>query len=60
MYLIGDVSPSGDVTIHMHSERGDGSRLATIDLVGTLRDGQLDAAGSFINGRSVTLNWRRN
>jgi TIR domain len=60
MHLAGDVSPSGDVTIHMHAERGDGSRPAIADLVGTLRDGRLDAAGSFTNGRSVSLNWRRN
>src|SRR5262245_58897053 len=60
MHLAGDVSPSGDVTIHMHGERSDGSRLGIADLVGTLRDGRLDAAGSFMNGRSVSLNWRRN
>jgi hypothetical protein len=60
MYLAGDVSTSGDVTIHMHGERGDGSRLAVGDLVGTLRDGHLDAAGRFLNGRSISLNWYRN
>jgi class 3 adenylate cyclase len=60
MYLAGDVSPSGDVVIHMHGERGEGTRLAVGDLVGTLRDGRLNAAGSFMNGRSITLNWQRN
>ena len=60
MYLAGDVSTSGNVTIHMHGERGDGSRLAVGDLVGSLREGRLDAAGRFLNGRSITLNWRRN
>jgi len=58
MYLAGDISPSGDAIIHMHGERSDGSRLGIADLVGTLRDGRLGAAGSFMNGRSVTLNWR--
>jgi len=60
MYLAGEISPSGDVIIHMHGERSDGSRLGIADLVGTLRDGRLDLSGSFTNGRSVTLNWHRN
>jgi hypothetical protein len=59
MYLAGDVTPAGDVAIHMHSQRADGSRLAVIDLVGKLHDGRIDAAGSFLNGRNVTLNWRK-
>ena len=60
MYLAGDVTRAGDVTIHMHGERSDGSRLAVMDLAGTLQDGRIDAKGSFLNGRSVTLTWRRN
>ena len=60
MYLTGDVTPTGDVTIHMHGERADGSRLAVMDLAGTLQNGRIDARGSFRNGRSVTLNWRKN
>jgi class 3 adenylate cyclase len=60
MYLAGDVTPAGDVRIHMHGQRSDGSRLAVIDLAGTLQDGRIDAKGSFLNGRSVTLDWRRN
>ena len=60
MYLAGDVTPAGDVTIHMHRQRSDGSRLAAMDLAGTLQDGRIDAKGSFLNGRSVTLGWRRN
>jgi class 3 adenylate cyclase len=59
MHLEGDVSPSGQVTIRMHSERADGSRLAVINLTGTLRDGRLDATGSFANGRTASLNWRK-
>ena len=60
MHLAGNVTPSGDVVIHMHADRADGLRYAIIDMVGTLRDGRIDATGNFRNGRSVTLNWRRN
>ena len=59
MQLEGDVTPSGDVAIHMHVQRADGSRFAFIDLVGKLRDGRIDAAGSFRSGRHVTLSWRK-
>ncbi len=60
VYLAGDVTRAGDVAIHMHTKRADGSRFAVIDLVGKLRDGRIDATGSFRNGRSVTLNWQKN
>ena len=59
VYLAGDVTRAGDVAIHMHTKRADGSRFAVIDLVGKLRDGRIDATGSFRNGRSVSLNWRK-
>ena len=58
--LEGDVSASGDVKIRMHAERADGSPLAVANLNGTLRDGKLDATGGFPNGRTVSLNWRKN
>jgi class 3 adenylate cyclase len=60
MYLAGDISLSGEIVIHMHGEKSDGSQLAVGDLTGTLREGRLDAAGSFMNGRTITLNWSRN
>jgi class 3 adenylate cyclase len=60
MYLAGNVSPSGDVTIHMHAKRSDGSHGPVMDLAGTLHDGQLDAKGSWLNGRTVTMNWLKN
>lgn len=60
MYLAGEISRSGDVVIHMHGKRADGSHFATGDLVGTLRDGHITANGNFINGRTVTLNWQKN
>ena len=59
VFLAGDITRAGDVAIHMHTKRADGSRFAVIDLVGKLRDGRIDATGSFRNGRSVTLNWRK-
>jgi adenylate cyclase len=59
MYLWGELSESGEATIHMQSRRADGSPLGTANLTGTLRNGRLDATGSFLNGRSVDLNWRR-
>jgi class 3 adenylate cyclase len=59
MFLSGDVAETGDVKIEMHSEKPDGSRLATIDLKGTLHDGHLDATGNFRAGRAATLNWHK-
>jgi hypothetical protein len=59
MHLLGEISAAGQVTIHMHGEKPDGGRQAEIDFTGTLRDGLLDAAGSFAGGRSATLNWRK-
>jgi hypothetical protein len=60
MILSGEVSASGDVKIEIHGERGDARvRWATINLSGNLREGKLDAVGSFAtNGRSVNLNWQ--
>ena len=43
----------------MHSKRADGSRFAVIDMIGTLRDGRIEAAGAFRNGRHTTLSWRK-
>jgi len=59
MFMVGEVSASGEAKIHMHSEKPDGTRIATIDLAGTLKDGRLDATGSFRNGRTASLNWRK-
>ena len=58
-HMNGDVSPAGRATIQMRAERADRSRGATINLVGTLHDGRLDAAGAFLNGRAASLNWRK-
>ena len=60
LYLTGDVAPSGEVAIHMRAQKADGSRGAVMNLAGTLREGRLDAAGAFLNGRKVVLTWHRN
>jgi class 3 adenylate cyclase len=60
MHLEGDVLPSGVVSIHMHADEASGKRRATINLTGTLLDGKLNANGAFLNGRSASLNWRKN
>jgi class 3 adenylate cyclase len=59
--LTGDVARSGDVKIEIEiRSEADGSRQATINLNGTLRDGLIDASGSFLKGRPATLNWHKN
>ncbi len=60
MLLDGDVERSGEVTIEIEMRnKDDGSRLARIDLTGSLRGGLLNASGSFIKGRPATLNWHK-
>ena len=59
MFLTGDVAPSGDVKIEMHSQKPDGTIVVLIDLKGTLHDGLIDASGSFRRGRQATLKWRK-
>ena len=58
MHIEGDVQPSGDVTILMHSENQGGTRVATINLTGTIHDGSLVAAGEFERGRPASIDWR--
>jgi hypothetical protein len=60
IYLAGEISRAGEVAIHMHSKRADGSSFAVSDLIGTVRDGRIDAKGNFHDGRGVTLNWSKN
>jgi len=57
MRIEGDVQPSGDVTIFMHSEDQDGTRVAAINMTGTVQDGLLEAEGKFLLGRPANLNW---
>ncbi|HXX45932.1 MAG TPA: adenylate/guanylate cyclase domain-containing protein [Candidatus Acidoferrales bacterium] len=58
MHIEGDVRPSGDVTIFMHSEDQSGARVATINMTGTIQEGSLVASGAFERGRPANLNWR--
>jgi class 3 adenylate cyclase len=58
LILSGLISASGDTRINIHSETTDMRRLL-ISLSGTLGNGKLEASGTFVNGRSVTLDWRR-
>jgi class 3 adenylate cyclase len=60
MILSGVVSAAGAVQLEMHSETAEGGRRLSADLTGTLQGDRLDATGSFRNGRTVSLNWRRN
>ena len=56
--LSGTVAPAGDVTIELRP--GTGSRmLAPAHLYGTLHNGHLEATGTLVNGRSVSLTWHR-
>ncbi|HEV2552113.1 MAG TPA: adenylate/guanylate cyclase domain-containing protein [Stellaceae bacterium] len=60
MKVAGEVAASGAVTIELHSENAEGMRLTTVDLVGSVHNGRLEATGTFRNGRSANLNWHRN
>lgn len=59
-FVSGVVAASGDARIELHSQKMDGQRIATINLTGIIRAGQLNATGHFLNGRPATLNWHRN
>ena len=56
--MTGEVSPAGAVKLEMRIENSTGGPAAAISMTGTLRDGRLDAAGSFRNGRKAYLTWR--
>ena len=57
MFMEGRVAPNGDVTITMHSDQPDGVRVATINLVGSIRTGTMLATGTFLRGRPASLDW---
>jgi class 3 adenylate cyclase len=57
MFMEGRVAPNGDMTIEMHSDQPDGTRVATINLTGTIRNGTILAAGKFLRGRPASLDW---
>ena len=57
MFMEGRVAPNGDVTIQMHSDQPDGTRVATINLAGSVRNGTILAAGKFLRGRPASIDW---
>jgi class 3 adenylate cyclase len=57
MFLEGRVAPNGDVTIQMHSDQPDGTRVATINLAGSIRNGTILADGRFLRGRPASIDW---
>jgi class 3 adenylate cyclase len=57
MFMEGRVAPNGDVTIQMHSDQPDGTRVATINLAGNIRNGTILAAGKFLRGRAASIDW---
>jgi class 3 adenylate cyclase len=59
MFLVGEISPSGNIKMELHSEKPDGSRLATIELKGTVKGDDISADGAFLMGRPATLHWHK-
>ena len=57
MFLEGHVGPKGRVTIEMHSDEPNGTRVATINMTGTIRNGTMLADGKFLRGRPANLDW---
>ena len=55
----GDVAPTGEVKIELHTENAEGARISTVDLVGKIENGVLEAKGTFRSGRTAELNWQR-
>jgi hypothetical protein len=50
IYLAGEIFRSGEVAIHMHSKRADGSSFVVSDLIGTVRDGRMTPRAAFTTG----------
>jgi class 3 adenylate cyclase len=57
MFMEGRVAPNGNVTIQMHSDQPDGTRVATINLTGSIRNGTILADGKFLRGRPASIDW---
>lgn len=55
--LTGEAAATGEVRIEIRGAGANG-QMFVIRLTGTLHDGHIDAAGSFLNGRAVQLDWR--
>ena len=59
MVYSGEVKPTGEVRIELHTENAEGARLTTADLTGGIHGGILEAKGTFRNGRTAEINWQR-
>jgi class 3 adenylate cyclase len=59
MHLDGELGKAGSLTLRLHGEAPNGRRTLA-NLTGTVQDGHLNAAGAFVNGRTVVINWQKN
>ena len=57
MHMEGRIEARGKVTIEMHSDEANGTRVATIEMTGTIRNGTILAEGKFLRGRPANLDW---
>jgi hypothetical protein len=57
--IVGTVSTDGSLQMEFHPHDGNGQRIGTANLVGTVAGGQLHAEGKFIGGRDATADWHR-
>ena len=55
MYLAGGISRAGDVAIHMHAQRADGSRGPVADMFGKLHDGRIVISPLHVSARCAEL-----
>jgi class 3 adenylate cyclase len=60
MHVDGEVTGAGVVTIRLRGEGAVDGRRPFANLTGTLNDGRINAAGAFLNGRTVVINWQHN
>lgn len=60
--LTGEVDPTGEASIELRAEDGDGTvrRNSRVTLTGKLQNGRLEANGTYDTGRTATLTWTRN
>ncbi len=58
VYVDGEVSPSGEVHIHLRNENS-GVTQGRAEFTGSLRDGKIVASGAFRNGRTTSLTWKK-
>jgi adenylate cyclase len=57
--LLGAVTETGEVMMRWVTRRPDGTIYGLVDLEGTLRDGQLNASGTYRSGRTASFQWKK-